>query len=257
MNILNEVVKGASRQFGREFGRAGANAILKGKNYYTIKNNGDYSGRIKPSDSDIVRAIKEVLKIKFVTTNKANISRLIDLTDLATDALTFNGVETLNEIQDIKILIDEYNDKFEHGSVLVDDDYKDKSLDFLKEKRSEFVDLLSKFNSDIKNFVKTKLGQAVKKKKKKNTAIWLSCPFLIVGCFGAHKFYLNQFGYLCLYFFLNFVSYSVFDVYESIFLICPFLALFNFIRLLTMSEDSFDAKYNPEYSYYSQFKFNN
>ena len=25
MNILNEVVKGASRQFGREFGRAGAN----------------------------------------------------------------------------------------------------------------------------------------------------------------------------------------------------------------------------------------
>ena len=31
MNILNEIVKGASRQFGREFGRAGANAILKGK----------------------------------------------------------------------------------------------------------------------------------------------------------------------------------------------------------------------------------
>ena len=27
MNILNEVVKGASRQFGREFGRAGANAV--------------------------------------------------------------------------------------------------------------------------------------------------------------------------------------------------------------------------------------
>ena len=73
MNILNEVVKGASRQFGREFGRAGANAILKGKNYYTVQGGGDYTGRIKQSDSNVVRAIKVVLKVKFVTTNKANI----------------------------------------------------------------------------------------------------------------------------------------------------------------------------------------
>ena len=147
MNILNEVVKGASRQFGREFGRAGANAILKGKNYYTVQGNSDFSARIKPSDSDIVRAVKEVLKVKFVTTNKANISRLIDLTDLASDALSFNGVETLNEIQDIKVLIKEYNDKFEHGSVLVDDDFNDKSVDFLKDKRNEFVELLEQFNT--------------------------------------------------------------------------------------------------------------
>ena len=66
MNILNEVIRGASRQFGREFGRAGANAILKGKNYYTVNHSNDYSGRIKPSDSGIVRAIKEILKVKFV-----------------------------------------------------------------------------------------------------------------------------------------------------------------------------------------------
>lgn len=43
MNILNEVVKGASQQFGREFGRAGANAVLKGKNYYTVNHSIDYS----------------------------------------------------------------------------------------------------------------------------------------------------------------------------------------------------------------------
>jgi hypothetical protein len=30
MNILNDIVRGASSQFGREFGRAGANSILKG-----------------------------------------------------------------------------------------------------------------------------------------------------------------------------------------------------------------------------------
>ena len=43
MNILNEVAKGASRQFGREFGRAGANAILKRKNYYIVRNDSDFS----------------------------------------------------------------------------------------------------------------------------------------------------------------------------------------------------------------------
>ena len=243
MNILNEVVKGASRQFGREFGRAGANAILKGKNYYTVQGNSDFSARIKPSDSDIVRAVKEVLKVKFVTTNKANISRLIDLTDLASDALSFNGVETLNEIQDIKVLIKEYNDKFEHGSVLVDDDFNDKSVDFLKDKRNEFVELLEQFNTDIKYFVKTNLELATKKRKIKKTAILLSCPFLIIGCFGFHKFYLRQVGYGILYILLSLVGIS------------GLLALINFIQLISMSQDKFDVKYNPEFSYYSQFKF--
>lgn len=37
MNILNDVVSGAARQFGREFGRAGANSILKGSNYYAVE----------------------------------------------------------------------------------------------------------------------------------------------------------------------------------------------------------------------------
>lgn len=243
MNILNEVVKGASQQFGREFGRAGANAILKGKNYYAVKSVSDYSGRIKPSDSQIVRSIKEILKLKFVTTNKANISRLIDLTDIATGALSFNGVSTLNEIQDIKNLIEQYNDKFEHGSVLVDDDFNDKSVEFLKEKREAFVNSLDQFNTDIKDFVKKNLELAIKKKKIKKTAIILSCPFLIIGCFGFHKFYLRQAGYGILYILLSLVGIS------------GLLALINFFQLILMSQDKFDVKYNPEFSYYSQFKF--
>ena len=243
MNILNEVVKGASQQFGREFGRAGANAILKGKNYFAVKSVSDYSGRIKPSDSQIVRSIKEILKLKFVTTNKANISRLIDLTDIATGALSFNGVSTLNEIQDIKNLIEQYNDKFEHGSVLVDDDFNDKSVEFLKEKREAFVNSLNQFNTDIKDFVKKTLELAIKKKKIKKTAILLSCPFLIIGCFGFHKFYLRQAGYGILYILLSLVGIS------------GLLALINFFQLILMSQDKFDVKYNPEFSYYSQFKF--
>lgn len=243
MNILNEVVKGASQQFGREFGRAGANAILKGKNYYAVNHSVDYSGRIKPSDSLIIRSIKEILKVKFVTTNKANISRLIDLTDLVTGALSFNGVSTLNEIQDIKNLIEHYNNKFEHGSALVDDDFNDKSVDFLKEKRDEFVNLLEQFNTDIKYFVKKNLELAIKKKKIKKTAILLSCPFLIVGFFGFHKFYLRQAGYGVLYILLSLVGIS------------GLLALINFVQLISISQDKFNAKYNPEFTYYSQFKF--
>lgn len=242
MNILNQVVKGASNQFGREFGRAGANAILKGKNYYTVNQSTDYSERIKPSDSQVVRSIKEILKIKFVTTNKANISRLIELTDIAIGALTFNGVNTLNEIQDIKNLIEHYNDKFEHGSVLVDDDFKDKSVEFLTTKRNEFIESLERFNSEIKSFVTTNLELASKKRKSKAVASFLSFPLLPLGYLGFHKFYLGQIGYGFLYIILTFIFIS------------PVLALINFIQLIAMSQATFDAKYNPEYAYYSQFK---
>jgi len=242
MNILKDVVRGASTQFGREFGRAGANAVLKGKNHYTIKNTSDFEGRIKPSDSDIVKAIKEIRKIKFVTTDKANISRLIDLTDLANSQIKFKGIESLDGINAVTTLVDEYNDKYEHGEVLVSDGFKDKSLDFLTAKRQEFVDNLIQYNTDTKSFVKKKLAIAIRKKKSKSTATWLSCPFLIVGCLGAHKFYLNQIGYGILYFLLSLS-------------LAPFLALINFIQFLVMSEEKFDNKYNNEYAYYSQFSF--
>lgn len=239
MNILNEIVRGASSQFGREFGRAGANAILKGKNYYTVNQSNDYSGRIKPSDSQIVKSIKEVMKVKFATTNKANISRLIDLTDIAIGSLSFNGVSTLNEIQDIKNLIEHYNDKFEHGSVLVDDDFIDKSVDFLTTKRNEFIESLDKFNSDVKSFVTTNLELATKKRKSKAVVTILS--FLPFGAFGFHKFYVGQIGYGFLYIILAFIFVS------------PVLALINFIQFIAMSQAKFDGKYNPEYAYYSQF----
>lgn len=120
MNILNDIVSGASRQFGREFGRAGANVILKGANSYTIRGVSDYSGRIKSSDSSIVKAIKEIQKIKFVSANKANASRLIELTDLMLVNISFNGNDTLNQLTDLKELVNQYNNKFDHGSSLID-----------------------------------------------------------------------------------------------------------------------------------------
>lgn len=241
MNILNDIIRGASSQFGREFGRAGANVILKGKNYYSVNSNGDYSGRVKKSDSQIVKAIKEINKIKFVTTDKANISRLIEITNLANDEIVFKGVDSLNQISDFKKLIEAYNDKFEYGSILISDDFKDKSLDYLKDKRQMFVNLLEKFNIESKAHIKQNLNKATRTKKSKTLATVLSCPFLIIGALGFHKFYLKEYGYGVLYIVLSFI------------LISPILSLVNFIQLLTLSEYDFNEKYNPVFSYYSQF----
>ena len=239
MNIFNEVVRGAASQFGREFGRAGANSVLKGKNYYSVQTGANYSGRIKPSDSLVVRSIKEINKIKFATTNKANTSRLIEATDVMLDVINFEGLSTLNEINDIKVLLDDYNDKFEHGSALIDDDFKDKSVDFLEGKRQEFVDNLEIFNLATKSFINTKLEFAAKNKKEKNTAVLLS---LFLGSLGVHKFYLgiNGHGFLYLVFSWTFIPFI--------------LSLFNFFSLLFMTNDKFNTEYNPAYTFYSQFK---
>lgn len=242
MNILNEVVRGAANQFGREFGRAGANAVLKGGNYYTIQSS-DYSGRIKPSDSDLVRAIKEINKIKFVTTDKANVSRLIDLTDLVLNHLEFNGTESLNQISDIKTLIDNYNDKFEHGSTLVSDSYKDKSKHYLEQKRQAFVDGLNDFNSRSKAYVKKNLAIATANRKSKTTATILACP-LLIGMFGAHKWYLKEYGYGFAYI-----------IFAFVFGLSFLFALVNFFQFIFMSEEKFDIKYNPAFYYFSKFSF--
>jgi len=243
MNILNDIVGGASRQFGREFGRAGANTILKGANSYTVRGMSDYSGRIKPSDSQIIRAIKEIQKVKFVTTNKANASRLIDITDLMLSNISFTGNETLNQLTDLNELVNQYNNKFNHGSSLIDDDFKDKSIDYLEDKRNEFVALMDKFNNDTKVFINRNLEFAKQKRKSKKIATILAFP--ILGGLGIHKFYLGQIGQGIVYLLFCFL------VIPSI------IALFEFISYLSMSVDKFDLKFNPEYSYYHQFKITN
>ena len=243
MNILNDIVSGASRQFGREFGRAGANSILKGANSYTVKGISEYSGRIKPSDSPIIKAIKEIQKVKFVSTNKANASRLIEITDLKLSNISFSGNETLNQLSDLNELVSQYNNKFNHGSSLIDDNFEDKSIDYLKDKRKEFVELMDKFNEDTKIFVNKKLRLATQKRKSKNTATILAFP--ILGGLGIHKFYLGKIGQGILYFLF------------SLILIPAIISLFEFISYLSMSTEKFDAKFNPEYRYYSQFKIIN
>jgi len=243
MNILNDIVSGASRQFGREFGRAGANAILKGANSYTVKGISDYSGRIKPSDSPIIKAVKEIQKVKFVSTNKANASRLIEITDLMLSNISFCGNETLNQLTDLNELVNQYNNKFNHGSSLIDDGFEDKSINYLEDKRKEFVELMDEFNNETKVFIKENLTLAEQNRKSKKTATILAFP--ILGSFGIHKFYLGQIGQGIMYFIFSFL------------LITAIISLFEFISYLSMSTEKFDTKFNPEYRYYSQFKITN
>lgn len=240
MNILNDVVSGAARQFGREFGRAGANTILKGANSYTIKGISDYSGRIKPSDSDVVKSIKEINKVNFVSTNKANVSRLIDLTDRVISNIDFKGVQTLNEINDITEMINQYNDKFNHGSSLVDDDFKEKSVEYLEERRKLFVDAMNNFNNDIITHVAENFASAEAKKKLKKTAVILSIPLL-----GLQWAYLKSSGYTILSILLCWT------------IIVPVINLISLLKLLFMNETKFDIEFNPGYVYYSQFKIKN
>lgn len=239
MNILNDVVSGAARQFGREFGRAGANSILKGANSYSIKGISDYSGRIKQSDSDVVKSIKELKNVKFVTANKANVSRLIEITDLVISHLDFNGVQTLNEINDISELINLYNEKFNHGSSLVDNDFKEKSLDYLEERRKLFVTQIDKFNEDIKNYVIRNLEILEAKKKSKKTAVLLAIPLL-----GFQWAYLKSAGY------------TILSVLLCWTIIAPIINLISLFKISLMDEHKFDIEFNPEYIYYSQFKIN-
>jgi len=237
MNILNDIVSGAARQFGREFGRAGANVILKGANSYTIKGVSDYSGRIKPSDSSIVKGIKEINKIKFTSTNKTNVSKLIEITDTVISELQFKGNDTLNELKDINELVNQYNDKFNHGSSLIDDDFKDKSIDYLQERRHEFINIINEFNKDIKNYINQNLEIAKSKKKSKKTDSILAIPLL-----GLQWAYLKSPGY------------TILSILLFVTVIVPIINLISLIILLFMNQDKFDLEYNSEYVYFKQFE---
>jgi hypothetical protein len=67
--LFKNIFNGATTQFGREFGRVGANIILKGTNSYQISD--IKNDRILPSDNKLIRNIKEINRIEFVKTNKS------------------------------------------------------------------------------------------------------------------------------------------------------------------------------------------
>lgn len=231
--------RGAARQFGAEFGRAGANAILKGKNYYSVKPS-NYEGRIKPSDSEIVKAIKEIKKIDFVTKNQSNIQRLIKIIDTSDQFFEFKGISSLNMISDIQTLTELINEKLELGETVTSNDDSEIFKLWLKKEKA-FTEKTKLFSSQSVEYVKKNFLKYQASKKEKNTALLLSFP-LLIGGLGAHLFYLRKYGYAILYIIL-------FPLYGLSIL----FAIYDFLKLLFTSKDNFDIKHNPEYVYFSQF----
>ncbi|MFV0554962.1 MAG: hypothetical protein ACK5LR_09685, partial [Mangrovibacterium sp.] len=215
----------------------GANSILKGKNAYVIKGESDYSGRVKPSDSELVKAVKQLNKISFISSDKGNVSRLIELTDIMISNLDFNGNSSLAELQDVKQLLSQYNEKYRHGRSLISDDYQDKSMDYLQERRAIFEKAADDFNEEARDFIITKQRQTQAKKKSKKKAALLAIPAL-----GLQWAYLGSPGYTYLSIVLCWT------------IIVPIINLIALLKLLLMSEAKFDAEYNPELVYYRQFK---
>ena len=240
MKIISDILWGAATQFGREFGRAGANQILKGSNHYVIKGQSDYSGRIKPSDSDIVRAYKEINRIKFVQSNKANVSRLIEITDRVLPFLDFNNDQSLDIMTETKDLLDLYQNKVDHGNALIDDSFNEESAVFLEEKIKLLVQKLKNFNSESKDWVEKNLEISSNKRKSKSTFMILS---LLLGGLGIQKAYIGHWGY----FFLSLVFSFTF--------IPAIIGLYDFVKTLFTSVDKFDSKFNKDYTYYNQFTF--
>ncbi len=240
MKIISDILWGAATQFGREFGRAGANQILKGSNHYVIKGQSDYSGRIKPSDSEIVRAYKEINRIKFVQSNKANVSRLIEITDRVLPFLDFNNDQSLDIMTETKDLLDLYHNKVDHGNALIDDSFNEESAIFLEEKIKLLVQKLKNFNSESKDWVEKNLEISSNKRKSKSTFMILS---LLLGGLGIQKAYIGHWGY----FFLSLVFSFTF--------IPAIIGLYDFVKTLFTSVDKFDSKFNKDYTYYNQFTF--
>ncbi len=120
MKILNDIIRGASSQFGREFGRAGANVILKGKNAYHITGDSKYESRIKPSDTDLIKAIKNIKKTKFSATDKSNIIKILEIQNEIINHLEFIGLTSIYEAPDINFLINEYESKYDLGLSLIE-----------------------------------------------------------------------------------------------------------------------------------------
>jgi len=240
MKIISDILWGAATQFGREFGRAGANQILKGSNHYTVKGQSNYSGRIKPSDSDAVRAYKEIKKIKFAQSNKANVSRLIDITNILLPFLDFSYDKSLDIMTEIKDLLNLYQQKVDHGNALIDDSFNDESALFLEKKTKLLVKKLKKFNHDSKVWVESNLESSISNRKSKSTFILLS---FFLGGFGIQKAYIKQWGY----FFLSLVF--------SFTLIPVLVGFYDFFNTLFMSTNKFDSKFNINYVYYNQFSF--
>jgi TM2 domain-containing membrane protein YozV len=236
MSIINNIIRGASSQFGREFGRAGANIILKGKNAYHISSDNKYDSRIKPSDSDLVKTIKNTKKIKFLTTDKSNLIKILEFQNEILNTIKFNGLNSIYDSSDLNVLLSEYESKYTFGISLIEDKssnlFKDVELNNLK-----IDSKIKEYNSDLEKFINYNYNILTINKKTRKKAILLSIPLL-----GFQWFYLKE-------------NLSGFLSILLSFLIIPLIInLIALISLLIMTDENFDKKYNQQFYFFKNLK---
>ena len=235
--MFKTIGKGAAKQFGAEFGRAAANKILQGANSYTIKTEVDYAGRIKPSDSQVIRMIKEIQKVKMPSQNKSIVNKLLDMTNSILPLFEFNGISTFCELEDIKYLVKVYNEKCENAELLLDENFDHQIFDRYKERSKLLAETITNFNTAVSQSLSSNYKYYLSRKKTKKG---LALSGLLV-VFGAHFFYTKQYGAGILYLLLSWTA------------IVPLIGFLFWIYYLCLSQEKFDAKFNPEYVFYKSF----
>ena len=241
MSLLNNIIRGATSQFGREFGRAAANSILKGRNHYTINNTSDYNGRIKPSDSNIVKSIKEIKKIKFTSSDKSNSIKMIEITDIVLRFIEFDGDNTLISFNDLTTLRDEFNKKVELYES-IGGNYENV---LLKKRMDEFNGAMDIFNDKIGSFVLEK--QEYHKEKEeyyKSIAITKKKAILFsvfTGIFGGHNYYLKEYGWA-----ITLTLLGLLILNQKLWIIPVAAWVISSLVVLSTPIDKFNQKYNPE-----------
>lgn len=237
MKVLNNILNGATSQFGREIGRSAANSILKGSNSYNINT------RIKPSDSEIIKTIKEMKKVSFVKDKTINISRLVEITDKIIPFCKFNGIETLLCHDEFKILLELYNTKYEHGCVLIGEN-ESEEYNFLISKRNKLEKLIDKYSDDFNDFVMTnKIKTSKYRKLKKNIIkdrifwIFIFSLTLILSSI-INKFFLSSgwFTFLAISSFFCIITQTIRIIYISL-----------------NSQQKIDIRYNSEYLFFDKY----
>lgn len=143
----------------------------------------------------------------------------------------FVGCLRINE------LIHLYNDKFEYGTLLLDDDFKDKIITYLDIKRKELFSTWKKFNNDINNHISINLERAKSKRKSKTIAVLLGIPLLGL-----------QWAYLRFP-----AGYTIMSILLAFTIIVPLINLVLLIMILFMTKETFDLQFNQEYIYFSNF----
>ena len=238
-NIGSQIIRGAATQFGREFGRAAANSVLKGANYYNVKNSTSSS-----KDKEIDKTIAQIKRIDIGARSSTNIARCYSV---LYKFETLLNLKQSNEIENIILLVDTaalVSEKIEFLSKMIDDD---KLTEVIVEAQKVFQKL-DDLVETVKRTVNENYNNTVYKSKK--TAVLLA----VFGAFlGLHGYYLNKFSSV-IYLLLIGMMLLFGASWKVIGISIVFINVFRSLIFLGQSKSSFDNYYNEGYVYYKSAK---